>query len=181
MATPKYLLEQALARFPILLIKDEARQERYLRDALEFYAQHSGALVRTRLEQPEILISPQPLGFNGCYNKRGDWIITKYDRTTEKLHVLDDPKNSPWDMSYFVNLRHWDYETDLPTDLEFTLVIDHIESLLGEANAQQMSLTSFVASLEGMERKGMSEYSQQRLAVEEQIRKQAHLPDFAIL
>ena len=181
MATPKYLLEQALARFPILLVKSEERQERYLRDSLEFYALHAGMLIRAEMTQPELLITPPPLGFNGCYNHFGDWQMTKYDAATNKLHVLDDVRNGPWSVSWFQNIRNWDLETELPRDIEFTLVIDHIESLLGEANAQQMALSRFVASLDGMEQKQASEYSQQRQMVEEAIRKQAHLPDFAIL
>jgi hypothetical protein len=181
MATPKYLLEQALARFPILLIKDEQRLERYLRDSLEFYALHSGVLVRVRMDQPELLITPPPLGFNGIYNKRGEWCMSRYDKVTNFLHVQDDPKYSPWDLSYFTNLRHWDIETDLPSDLEFTLVIDHIESIVGEANSQQMELSKFVAGLESMNQKTAGEYAQARERIETQIRTQAHLADFALL
>jgi hypothetical protein len=181
MATPKYLLEQALARFPILLIKDEQRLERYLRDSLEFYALHSGVLVRVRMDQPELLITPPPLSFNGIYNKRGEWCMSRYDKVTNFLHVQDDPKYSPWDLSYFTNLRHWDIETNLPSDLEFTLVIDHIESIVGEANSNQLAVSKFAAGLESMETVSAGEYSQRRQAIETQIRAQAHLADFALL
>jgi len=42
-------------------------------------------------------------------------------------------------------------------------------------------LSKWVAQLESMETKGQSEYQQQRTALEEQIRRQAQLPDFALL
>jgi len=179
--TPQYLLEQALARFPILLIKDELKQERYLRDALQFYSQHSGIIMRLQLEQPEVLITPKPLAFNGIYNIRGEWCRYRYDEISNYLHVLDDVRNGPWSMSYFVNVVQWDLNVDLPNDLEYSLIIDLIESLVGEANAQALSMSKFLANLESMEGKQPSEYHQQREAVEQQIRESAQLPDFALI
>lgn len=179
--SPQYLLEQALSRFPILLIKDEQRQEKYLRDALNFYSLHAGIVKRLTVQQPEVLITPEPLSWNGVYNNLGQWCQSRYDKISHYLYVLDEPRNGPWQVSYFVNVSAWDLHTALPGELEFSLIIDLIESLIGEANAQALALSKFVASLDGMDSKMPQDYHQQKEAVEQQIRTSASLPDFAIL
>jgi len=179
--TPRELLEQARRRFEVLLITDEDRLTGFLRDSLEFYGHHAGVLVRTSVAQPELKLFPPPLALNGAYNVRGEWVLTEYDQPAGMLYLRDQPQYGPWAISYFVNPRNWDLDSPLPNDMEFTLLIDYCETLIGEANAQKLSLSKWVAQLESMETKGQSEYQQQRTALEEQIRRQAQLPDFALL
>lgn len=179
--TPSEVLTQARQRFEVLLIQEEERLVGFLRDAMEFYGQHAGVLVRRVAENPEVKIFPPPLAHNGCYNSQGEWQLTTYDQVSGILHIHDQPRNSPWNLSYFVNPRKWDLDAELPPDCEFSLLIDLTECLIGEANSQRLSLSKWVAQLESMDTRNQAEYQQQRVAVEEQIRKQAMLPDFALL
>lgn len=179
--TPQYLLEQALSRFPILLIKDEARQEKYLRDALQFYSLHAGIVMRKAVTAPQLLVLPAPLSWNGVYNAQGAWCQSRYDAVSAYLYIHDEPRNGPWNVSYFLDVSKWDLHTELPAELEFSLIIDLLEALIGEANAQALSLSKFVASLDGMESKMPQDYHQQKETVETQIRTQATIPDFAVL
>lgn len=179
--TPAEILEQAKRRIEILLIKEEDRLEGFIRDALEFYSYHAGILIRRVVEQPEMSLFPPPLSFNGTYNSRGDWCMSRYEQVTGTLHIHDKPIHSPWNVSYFVNMRQWDLNTPLPSDIEFSLLIDYTECLVGEANAQKLALSKWVAQLDNMETRGAADYQQQRVALEETIRRQALLPDFAIL
>ena len=179
--TPLEILTQSRRRFEILLIQDEEVLRGFVRDALEFYSIHAGVLIRRRVERPELAIYPPPLSFNGVHNKRGEWCMTDYDNVAGTLFIQDRPTYGPWQVTYFVNLRNWDLETPLPADLEFTLLIDYVECLIGEANAQKLALSKWVANLESMESRGQSEYQQQRATLEEGIRSRAIMADFAIL
>ena len=175
--TPRQILDSALARIPILLVKSEEQQERLLRDSLQYYARHAGVIQEIEVHES---ITQRPRDFlavasitdeNGAYC--GHRIVG--DEIRIKLTQFD---KGPFRIIYFVDLTNTGLDQDLPDEIEFGLVADHLESRIGEINAQKFQLTRAVQL--DVEQKTSSEYQQNRERIEEQILAKAAIPDIAI-
>mgnify|MGYP001586348344 CR=1 FL=1 len=173
--TPTQLWQHALDRIPVLLIKDKALQERYLRDTLNLYSQEAGVLRTLKTSASSFAIPPHFLDINSCYDHDGSWCHA----VIQNDQILIEFGTVPFDFHYFINLYAWELNSELPLNIETGLLIDYLESLLGEANALKLALTKAVQlDLEG---KTPAEYAQQKERIVEQMKQKSIPFDVLIL
>jgi len=135
--TPNQVLEDAKSQFPILYYKDPDKLEKLLKRALGVYQDKAGVIkkVTTTGTETSVLIPDDMLSsiFASDKNSRYHEIID--DETSLSIEE-DADSEGPYTFYYFVNLRDFDLDDDLPNGIAGTL-IDYVVALIDIPNTER--------------------------------------------
>ena len=135
--TPIQLLEDATRRFMVLYHDDPVDLRRLLRQALGKFQDKAGYIAEHWTW--DTVIEP-PKGFQAvasvCDRRRRyvPWRVCPEDGGI----ILDplDKNESPYCLYYFLNLRDWPHDRDLPGDVP-PLLEDYLEALIALQNTER--------------------------------------------
>lgn len=133
--TPREVLEEVKSRFIVLYHKDENDLKRLLRRSLLKFQDKAGAIKELWVEDDCILCPDNMKAPAACCDSERRFISYRWD-TTEKTIELNINKRhkAPYCLFYFLDLQHWNFDTDLPHDVT-SLVSDYLEALIALPNS----------------------------------------------
>ena len=137
--TPRQALEDAKGRFIILYHDDEAALERLLRQALAKFQDKAGVIRSQLVEETDVRLDELP-HFKApamCTDRERRFIPHEFDGKGESIELFPGSRCvKPYRVEYFVNLRDWPEDEDLPADC-FPLLTDYLEALIAVPNADR--------------------------------------------
>ncbi|MBF0121719.1 MAG: hypothetical protein HQK79_23055 [Desulfobacterales bacterium] len=134
--TPNEILEEVKGQFQVLYIKDDNLYEILLKKALGVFQNRAGVIAsinidekgKTEIDMPEDFLS----------------IVTVCDEnlryhesivTIEKIKVKKQASTIwPLTIHYFVNLRDYNFDKDLPKSVNLSLFIEYLTVIIETAN-----------------------------------------------
>jgi hypothetical protein len=187
--TPKELLDQAKARFIVLYHNDPAKLELLLRQSLAKYADRAGVTVTKKISftPPELsgaspvdfvastplYFAPMPVHFRAvamAKDAKGLWHdvepgINPVDNAPSLVFQLNEGQStSPMTVEYFVELRGWDLDEELPVGVS-SAVLDHLIALIAIPNTERERAVAVQAGQQ-VELPGKTELEQRVDAIE---------------
>lgn len=135
--TPQEILDEVIRRFMVLYHNDPEDLKRLLRQALAKYQDKAGYICETWYSSAIILPPERLSGIASISDKKKRYVPWHVDMP-EGVIVLDvlDKNESPYCLSWFVNLRDWPLDEDLPGDVP-TLLADYLEALIAVQNTER--------------------------------------------
>lgn len=136
--TPEELLQEVMRRPMVLYHNDPEDLHRLLRQALGKFQDKAGFICETWYSTTEFL-PPHP-GFQcvaSVADKRRRYVPWHLDVVEGKI-VLDllDKNEPPFCLYWFVDLRNWPLDEDLPGDCP-PLLADYLEALIAVQNTER--------------------------------------------
>jgi len=135
--TPNEVLNDAKSQFPILYYKDPLKLEALLKRALGVYQDKAGMIKKvtttgtaTSISIPDDMLS---VIFANDKNSRYHEVI---EGETNLSIEEDTDSEGPYTFYYFVNLRDFDLDEDLPSGIAGTL-IDYVAALIDIPNTER--------------------------------------------
>ena len=167
--TPTELLNEAKAHFPVLYVEDTAFLNSLLKKTLGKYQDKAGVLLSQTIPDDEFFIDIPTdfLAIGVVQDARGnfhDHIIAEGQvQITKRLYP--NASVPPFSFSYFLDLRNYDSDTDLP-DTTISLLLDHLEASIDIYNTARAKRVAQSTGQDTVEFPSEQELKERRAAVE---------------
>lgn len=146
--TPKQVLEEAQSRFMVLYHDDPAALERLLRQALAKMQEKAGVLAEMWTEDTAFPTPQHMSSIASCCDAQRRYVPFRFDVEHGSVTLLPHPKNTaPFCLIYFLNLRDWEEDKDLPGQCT-SLLTDYLEALIAVPNTQRQKETYLVTGMQ---------------------------------
>jgi hypothetical protein len=131
--TPNELLEIALSGFQIVYV-ESAKQQILLRQALGVYQDKAGVIRKIVFEDDETEADTPDNFLSIVVAQDADGIYHEANESDETITVTAQTNSvTPYTVHYFVNLRDYDADEDLPGD-GISLLLDYLVALIAIPN-----------------------------------------------
>jgi hypothetical protein len=187
--TPQQVLDEAKARFVVLYHNDPVKLEMLLRQSLDKFAQKAGVTVTAKVAftppalsgvsptefvaSVPLYYAPVPVHFKAvamARDARGKWhevergVNPEDDAQSLVLQLNEGDSISPMTVEYFVELRDWGLNEELPAGVA-SCVLDHLYASMAIVNTERERAVAVQAGQQ-VELPGKMELEQKVEAIE---------------
>ena len=164
--TPAALLEEAKMQFTQLYYNDPEQLNAIVRRALGVYQDKAGVIktLKTSSTEDVSVALPEDMLEPIAAQDKNSRYHAVYQDETNLFVVPDKQSEAPYAFYYFVNLRDYDFDTDLPAGIVGTL-LDYVVSLIAIPNTERLRAIALATGRQ-LELSSNDEMNNRRMIVE---------------